>query len=206
MTSSLIASAMLRDPLYHIECLTAPSYTKYLISSMRKKHLRITLVMAASVVSGSCFPAVAQNTPDQQPTLTAPGHAPAPSTRPSLAPSSPTRRGVRADDLNREELNRLAAEPHPASGPDIGMHYPQPGGLPPASSFPSPNPTPTAAPYGYGAPTPGGGVAVGGGFVTPGGVGAGPGAPGAPAAGAGVSVGPGGYSVGGSGTVPIPQG
>src|SRR5215469_2971199 len=33
MTSSLIASAMLRDPLYHIECLTAPSYTKYLISS-----------------------------------------------------------------------------------------------------------------------------------------------------------------------------
>src|SRR5499427_5769756 len=34
MTSSLIASAMLRDPLYHIECLTAPSYTKYLISSM----------------------------------------------------------------------------------------------------------------------------------------------------------------------------
>src|SRR5262249_32422022 len=35
MTSSLIASAMLRDPLYHIECLTAPSYTKYLISSIR---------------------------------------------------------------------------------------------------------------------------------------------------------------------------
>src|SRR5215469_15835294 len=34
MTSSLIASAMLRDPLYHIECLTAPSYTKYLISSI----------------------------------------------------------------------------------------------------------------------------------------------------------------------------
>src|SRR5215469_3982012 len=34
MTSSLIASAMLRDPLYHIECLTAPSYTKYLISSL----------------------------------------------------------------------------------------------------------------------------------------------------------------------------
>src|SRR5262245_37547047 len=33
MTSSLIASAMLRDPLYHIECLTAPSYTKYLIPS-----------------------------------------------------------------------------------------------------------------------------------------------------------------------------
>src|SRR5215469_14416972 len=33
MTSSLIASAMLRDPIYHIECLTAPSYTKYLISS-----------------------------------------------------------------------------------------------------------------------------------------------------------------------------
>src|SRR5215467_13794436 len=36
MTSSLIASAMLRDPLYHIECLTAPSYTKYLISSARR--------------------------------------------------------------------------------------------------------------------------------------------------------------------------
>src|SRR5215469_1614996 len=35
MTSSLIASAMLRDPLYHIECLTAPSYTKYLISSYK---------------------------------------------------------------------------------------------------------------------------------------------------------------------------
>src|SRR5215471_20103757 len=35
MTSSLIASAMLRDPLYHIECLTAPSYTKYLISSLQ---------------------------------------------------------------------------------------------------------------------------------------------------------------------------
>src|SRR5215472_10649327 len=33
MTSSLIASSMLRDPLYHIECLTAPPYTKYLISS-----------------------------------------------------------------------------------------------------------------------------------------------------------------------------
>src|SRR5215471_15741074 len=33
MTPSLIATAMLRDPLYHIECLTAPSYTKYLISS-----------------------------------------------------------------------------------------------------------------------------------------------------------------------------
>src|SRR5690242_8311528 len=33
MTSSLIASAMMRDPLYHIECLTVPSYTKYLISS-----------------------------------------------------------------------------------------------------------------------------------------------------------------------------
>src|ERR1700739_1393395 len=35
MTSSLIASAMMRDPLYHIECLTVPSYTKYLISSQR---------------------------------------------------------------------------------------------------------------------------------------------------------------------------
>src|SRR5437764_13545888 len=34
MTSSLIASAMSRDPLYHIECLTAPSYTKYLILSI----------------------------------------------------------------------------------------------------------------------------------------------------------------------------
>src|SRR5262245_40787279 len=34
MTSSLIASAMMRDPLYHIECLTAPSYTKYLILSL----------------------------------------------------------------------------------------------------------------------------------------------------------------------------
>src|SRR5215471_4950340 len=33
MTSSLIASAMLRDSLCHIKCLTAPSYTKYLISS-----------------------------------------------------------------------------------------------------------------------------------------------------------------------------
>src|SRR5215469_10321938 len=38
MTSSLIASAMLRDPLYHIECLTAPSYTKYLISSFAGGH------------------------------------------------------------------------------------------------------------------------------------------------------------------------
>src|SRR5215471_15426544 len=37
MTSSLIASAMLRDPLYHIECLTAPSYTKYLISSFHPR-------------------------------------------------------------------------------------------------------------------------------------------------------------------------
>src|SRR5262245_41810438 len=35
MTSSLIASAMSRDPPYHIEGLTAPSYTKYLISSRR---------------------------------------------------------------------------------------------------------------------------------------------------------------------------
>src|SRR5690242_11297903 len=34
MTSSLIASAMSRDPLYHIECLTAPLYTKYLILSL----------------------------------------------------------------------------------------------------------------------------------------------------------------------------
>ena len=33
MTSSLIANAMLRDPLYHIEYLTASSYTKYLTSS-----------------------------------------------------------------------------------------------------------------------------------------------------------------------------
>src|SRR5215475_11824945 len=38
MTSSLIASAMVRDPLYHIECLTAPSYTKYLISSFDGFH------------------------------------------------------------------------------------------------------------------------------------------------------------------------
>jgi hypothetical protein len=33
MTSSLIASAMVRDLLYHIEYLTAPSYTQYLITS-----------------------------------------------------------------------------------------------------------------------------------------------------------------------------
>src|SRR5690349_12113928 len=33
MTSSLIASAMSRNPLYHIECLTAPPYTKYPILS-----------------------------------------------------------------------------------------------------------------------------------------------------------------------------
>src|SRR5215469_4999365 len=33
MTPSLIATGMFRDPLYHTECLTAPSYTKYLISS-----------------------------------------------------------------------------------------------------------------------------------------------------------------------------
>ena len=39
MTSSLIASAMSRDPLYHIECLTAPSYTKYLILSKRVPRL-----------------------------------------------------------------------------------------------------------------------------------------------------------------------
>src|SRR5215470_17357318 len=45
MTSSLIASAMLRDPLYHIECLTAPSYTKYLISSTQSRK-RVTQALS----------------------------------------------------------------------------------------------------------------------------------------------------------------
>src|SRR5215472_2903371 len=48
MTSSLIASAMLRDPLYHIECLTAPSYTKYLISSDQPVHFLDRVYRSAS--------------------------------------------------------------------------------------------------------------------------------------------------------------
>src|SRR5215469_9705343 len=48
MTSSLIASAMLRDPLYHIECLTAPSYTKYLISSSSPDEVSVRIRRTAS--------------------------------------------------------------------------------------------------------------------------------------------------------------
>src|ERR1700751_121693 len=51
MTSSLIASAMMRDPLYHIECLTVPSYTKYLISSVLEQ-LAHQPQRRASVASG----------------------------------------------------------------------------------------------------------------------------------------------------------
>src|SRR5262245_35967411 len=63
MTSSLIASAMVRDPLYHIECLTAPSYTKYLISSeLRHDPVLATLAGKLAARRRNCAPLAGKST------------------------------------------------------------------------------------------------------------------------------------------------
>src|SRR5215469_2154185 len=106
MTSSLIASAMLRDPLYHIECLTAPSDTKYLISSVVKHRTRIKK-------RGPCHPA---RTPD--PTLPARRSVQPPRPRVAHAPTAAVRRdgGDRAPCTRARSLGRGLGVARPRGG------------------------------------------------------------------------------------------
>jgi hypothetical protein len=131
----------------------------------RMKHVLAVLVIAASfAVAASGRAQVQQGAPPSAPPANAPGSAAPPDTlRPAVPPAQPARRAANkpasrssdrvANDLNRQELNRISSGNRPVYGPPVAAapaYAPPPPWYPPPSPYPWPyRPMPYPPPMWY---------------------------------------------------------